>query len=121
MKQNSEIAQMQGSQHPECMDMPPPGFERYLRTTPATQGSGNAEPSFSPLMLKQMKSMIDGELEGVIDMRLTVMGVNLVIPTSHFNPHVSEGEKGITEREITKMLIKQRIRRSYKRWQQSYL
>lgn len=121
MEQNSEVGQMLGSQHHEQTDTPPPRFNMYPRSTPATQGSGNAEPTFSPLMLQQMKSMIDGVLESAIDRRLTAMGVNLTTPTSHLNPLSLKGGKGAMERENIKMLIKPQIRRSSRIWQLSYL
>lgn len=53
-------------------------------------------------MLKQMKNMIDGALEGAIDRRLIAMGVSFATPKSHTNPYPSEGEKGSNGKENQK-------------------
>lgn len=82
MGQNSEYAQIQGSQHLSFADTPPPSFEGYAKTTSVIPTSSSIEPSFSPLMLKQMQTMIDGALNGAIDRRLTVLGVNFSTPKS---------------------------------------
>lgn len=102
MDQDSELAHMQGSHHMNFPDNPPHGIANNPRSAPVTQIGSSAEISFSPLMLQQMKSMIDVAMDGAIDRRLVAMGVNFTTLKSRTYPYPSEGDKRNNEKERQK-------------------
>lgn len=104
MDSKSNVAQKVGSKIPGNAETPPLSFDN--RTTELTEASAIAGATFPPLMLQQMKSIIEGAIEGAVDKRLTALGMNPKAIDTHNDIHEGGGSKSTPGIEKQKLALK---------------